>query len=78
MESQREFIRGGSCRVLVEPQAATGDPVLWDSKIRLGEGFFNEIIRHPIPAGHEHPESAQAVPAWAWTSTCGSATGRSP
>ena len=25
------------------------EPVLWDSKIRLGEDFFNEIIRHPIP-----------------------------
>ena len=24
-------------------------PVLWDSKIRLGEDFFNEIIQHPIP-----------------------------
>ena len=24
-------------------------PVLWDSKIRLGEAFFNEIIRHPVP-----------------------------
>ena len=24
-------------------------PVLWDSTIRLGEEFFNEIIRHPIP-----------------------------
>ena len=23
--------------------------VLWDSTIRLGEEFFNEIIRHPIP-----------------------------
>ena len=22
---------------------------LWDSKIRLGENFFNEIIRHPMP-----------------------------
>ena len=22
---------------------------LWDSKIRLGEAFFNEIIGHPIP-----------------------------
>ena len=22
---------------------------LWDSKIRLGEDFFNEIIRHPVP-----------------------------
>ena len=25
------------------------EPVLWDSKIRLGEEFFNEIIRRPIP-----------------------------
>ena len=25
------------------------DPVLWDSTIRLGEEFFNEIIRNPIP-----------------------------
>ena len=24
-------------------------PVLWDSMIRLGEEFFNEIIAHPIP-----------------------------
>ena len=26
-----------------------GECVLWDSKIRLGEDFFNEIIRHPVP-----------------------------
>ena len=26
-----------------------GEPVLWDSKIRLGEDFFNEIVRHPVP-----------------------------
>ena len=25
------------------------DPVLWESKIELGEKFFNEIIRHPVP-----------------------------
>ena len=25
------------------------EPVLWESKIRLGEEFFNEIIRHPVP-----------------------------
>ena len=25
------------------------EPVLWESKIRLGEDFFNEIIRHPVP-----------------------------
>ena len=24
-------------------------PVLWNSKIRLGEDFFNEIINHPVP-----------------------------
>ena len=26
-----------------------GERVLWDSKIRLGEAFFNEIIHHPVP-----------------------------
>ena len=25
------------------------EPMLWDSKIYLGEAFFNEIISHPIP-----------------------------
>ena len=25
------------------------EPMLWDSKIRLSEDFFNEIIRHPVP-----------------------------
>ena len=25
------------------------EPILWDSKIKLGEDFFNEIIRHPVP-----------------------------
>ena len=25
------------------------EPVLWDSKIELGEKFFEEIIRHPVP-----------------------------
>ena len=25
------------------------EPVLWESKIRLGEDFFNEIIQHPVP-----------------------------
>ena len=27
----------------------TGERVLWDSKIYLGEAFFNEIIRQPVP-----------------------------
>ena len=26
-----------------------GERVLWDSKIRLGEAFFNEIVRHTVP-----------------------------
>ena len=26
-----------------------GERMLWDSKIRLGEAFFNEIINHPVP-----------------------------
>ena len=26
-----------------------GVPMLWDSKIELGEDFFNEIISHPVP-----------------------------
>ena len=26
-----------------------GERVLWESKIELGEKFFNEIIRHPVP-----------------------------
>ena len=26
-----------------------GQPTLWDSTIRLGENFFEEIIQHPIP-----------------------------
>ena len=25
------------------------EPVLWQSKIELGEKFFNEIINHPVP-----------------------------
>ena len=25
------------------------EPVLWESKIRLGEDFFSEIITHPVP-----------------------------
>ena len=25
------------------------EPVLWESKIRLGEDLFNEIISHPVP-----------------------------
>ena len=28
-------------------QSGPNEPMLWKSKIRLGEDFFNEIIRHP-------------------------------
>ena len=27
----------------------SNEPMLWQSKIRLGKDFFNEIIRHPVP-----------------------------
>ena len=40
------------------------EAVLWDSKIRLGEDFFNEIIRHPLPLDMNILKSPQAVPAW--------------
>ena len=51
------------------------DPVLWDSKIRLGEDFFNEIIRCTRAPGYEHPEGVSSGPPWAWTCTCGSPIG---
>ena len=38
-------------------------PVLWESKIELGEKFFNEIIAHPIPTRPKYPQEAQAVAA---------------
>ena len=37
--------------------------VLWESKIRLGEDFFNEIIRHPVPDRHEHSDGPQTLSA---------------
>ena len=36
-----------------------GERVLWDSKIHLGEAFFNEIIPSRT-ARHKHPHGAQA------------------
>ena len=35
------------------------EPSLWDSKIRLGEAFFQEIIRHPIPLDMNTPHGSQ-------------------
>ena len=37
------------------------EPVLWDSKIELGEKPLPGDHPAPRPAGHEHPESNQAV-----------------
>ena len=34
---------------------------LWDSKIELGEKFFQEIIQHPVPLDSEYPEGPQAL-----------------
>ena len=38
-----------------------GERMLWESKIELGEDFFNEIIPPPGAAGHEHPQGPQAL-----------------
>ena len=35
--------------------------VLWESKMRTGEKFFNEIIQPPRAARHEHPQGPQAL-----------------
>ena len=32
-----------------DPRASPKSRCLWDSKIRLGEEFFHEIIQHPVP-----------------------------
>ena len=37
------------------------EPVLWESKIELGEKFFPGDHQPPHTAGHEHPEGSQAV-----------------
>ena len=36
---------------------------LWESKIELGDKFFQEIVSHPVAAGHEHPQGPQALSA---------------
>ena len=37
--------------------------MLWESKIYLGEAFFNEIIRHPMPLDMNTLKAPQAVSA---------------
>ena len=44
--------------------------VLWNSKIRLGEDFFNEIVNHPVPLDMNTLTALNAAP-WALISTCG-------
>ena len=50
--------------------------MLWESKIELGEAFFNEIIRHPVPLNMNTLKALKRSAPWAWISTCGSPTGR--
>ena len=51
-------------------------PSLWESKIELGEKFFNEIIRHPVPIDM-NTLTALNVLRWASTCTSGWFTGPS-
>ena len=48
-------------------------PTLWESRIRLGEELFEEIIRNPIPSRCIHSRPSSGLP-WASISTCGSPT----
>ena len=43
------------------------EPSLWNSKIELGEKFFNEIINHPVPLDMN---TLKALKRSAWASTC--------
>ena len=49
---------------------------LWQSKVELGEKFFQEIIRHPVPLNMNTLRALRRSPL-AWISTCGWSTGRS-
>ena len=51
-------------------------PSLWESKIYLGEQFFNEIINHPVPLDMNILKALKRS-AWASISTSGLSTGRS-
>ena len=44
---------------------------LWDSKIYLGEAFFNEIIHHPVPIDMNTPSRPSNAPCWASICTSG-------
>ena len=49
------------------------ESTLWESKIRLGEDFFNEVIRHPVPLDMNTSRPSNA-PRWVSISTCGWST----
>ena len=48
-------------------------PSLWESKIELGEKFYNEIINHPVPIDM-NTLTASNAPRWASISTYGWST----
>ena len=52
-------------------------PVLWESKIELGEKFFQEIIQHPVPLDMNTLTALKRCSCWVSISTCGSPTGPS-
>ena len=43
-------------------ECKSGGRLEWDSTIELGEKFFNEIIRHPVPLDHPPPGAASEYP----------------
>ena len=49
------------------------DRSLWESKIELGEKFFQEIIRHPVPLDMNTLRPLNVL-RWVWICTCGSPT----
>ena len=51
-----------------------GESTLWESKIELGEKFFNEIIQHPVPLDMNILKALKRC-SWASISTSGSTTG---
>ena len=47
------------------------EPSLWQSKIELGEKFFNEIISHPVPIDMNTLTALKRSPRWASIFTYG-------
>ena len=51
-------------------ESKPNEPSLWNSKIELGEKFFQEIINHPVPIDMNTLTALKRSPL-GWTSTCG-------